>query len=209
VPYAWPQTLTTPENAVPKPFGTGPRPGAERTRRADSSPVWHHLVQRLEQSQRLHCQLTRATPQMLRMRKQGSWGSGMPSSAEEIKRSLPIELTLGNHTFVSVTYLSNILNSVSPCVMVSMAVFGPFTLLLHLLIVPLCTSTPRLTATGHQRIQERPLRRSLHTSGSRGSHWPLSVVAPFVGPKAWQTWQISGGPQFFFSAYPYSLYCVN
>ena len=34
--YAWPQTLTTPENAGPKPFGMGPKPGVARTTRGDS-----------------------------------------------------------------------------------------------------------------------------------------------------------------------------
>ena len=36
VPYAWPQTLTTPESAVPKPSGTDPKPGAARARKEDS-----------------------------------------------------------------------------------------------------------------------------------------------------------------------------
>ena len=37
VHYAWPQTLTTPESAAPMSFGTAPRPGVTKARRADSS----------------------------------------------------------------------------------------------------------------------------------------------------------------------------
>jgi hypothetical protein len=36
--YAWPQTLTTPGSVVPRPYGTGPKPGVERQTKEGSSP---------------------------------------------------------------------------------------------------------------------------------------------------------------------------
>ena len=39
VPYAWPQTPTTPGSVAPRPCGMGPKPGVGRMTRGDSSPL--------------------------------------------------------------------------------------------------------------------------------------------------------------------------
>lgn len=38
VPYVWPQTPTTPESVVPRPFGMAPKPDARKAKREGSSP---------------------------------------------------------------------------------------------------------------------------------------------------------------------------
>src|SRR5271168_937541 len=117
----------------------------EDRRREAHHPRGHHPMQRLKQPSRLFLQCPQAPPQMLRLRKQGSRRSEMPSSSEKAKPSLPIKLRRGIPCFFNVTYMSSILVSLILYSMVLMPVYGLFMLPLPLLIVPPSSCTLLLT----------------------------------------------------------------
>lgn len=85
----------------------------KKRRRATHQPHRHHTVQRLEQSSWMYIHCARTTPRVLRVWKQGSRCSALPSSTEKGRLSLHIKRMPGSISSSSITSSPNIPNSPS------------------------------------------------------------------------------------------------